>query len=84
MSDRREYDFVEIGGSSRRLRGRRSDGPFTTAKCAEQCRRSAPDQSCAMKNRCRRWYAETGKPLSERSHHLLHTDINAWQMPQKS
>ena len=30
-------------------------------------------------------YAEyLGKPLSERSHHLLHTDINAWQMPQKS
>ena len=24
-----------------------------------------------------------GKPLSERSHHLLHTDIEAWQMPQE-
>ena len=24
------------------------------------------------------------KPLSERSHHLLHTDIDAWQMPQES
>ena len=23
-----------------------------------------------------------GKPLSERSHHLLHTDIDGWQMPQ--
>ena len=22
------------------------------------------------------------KPLSKRSHHLLHTDIDAWQMPQ--
>ena len=29
-------------------------------------------------------YAEyLGKPLSERSHHLLHTDIDGWQMPQK-
>ena len=25
-----------------------------------------------------------GAPLGEKSHHLLHTDINAWQMPQKS
>ena len=24
-----------------------------------------------------------GKPLSDRSHHLLHTDIEAWQMPQE-
>ena len=24
------------------------------------------------------------KPLSERSHHLLHTDIDGWQMPQDS
>ena len=24
-----------------------------------------------------------GKPLSERSHHLLHTDIEAWQMPKE-
>ena len=24
-----------------------------------------------------------GKPLSERSHHLLHTGIEAWQMPQE-
>lgn len=25
-----------------------------------------------------------GSPLSKRSHHLLHTDINGWQMPQES
>ena len=24
-----------------------------------------------------------GKPLSERSHHLLHTDIDGWQMPKE-
>ena len=24
-----------------------------------------------------------GAPLGEKSHHLLHTDHNAWQMPQK-
>ena len=24
-----------------------------------------------------------GSPLGEKSHHLLHTDHNAWQMPQK-
>ena len=30
-------------------------------------------------------YAEyLGKPLSERSHHLLHTDINGWDMPKQS
>ncbi len=29
-------------------------------------------------------YAEYfGKPLSERSHHLLHTDINGWDMPKQ-
>ena len=33
---------------------------------------------------CRRFTKSiSGKPLSERSHHLLHTDIEAWQMPQE-
>ena len=52
-----------------------SCGDLTT-RCPFVSRMKTPDVQALYKE-------YLGKPLSERSHHLLHTDIEAWQMPQE-
>ena len=56
---------------------------FTTARSAPR----RAEMSCGdLTTRCdvQELYKEyLGKPLSERSHHLLHTGIEAWRMPQE-
>ena len=91
-SGQAEYDFVEIMACPGGCAGGGGQPIHDGEECAEQ-RGDVLwrlDHNSALRFShenpdVQALYAEyLGKPLSERSHHLLHTDINAWQMPQKS
>ncbi len=91
-SGRVRYDFVEVMACPGGCAGGGGQPIHDSEECAE--RRGnvlwALDRKSELRFShenpdVRALYAEyLGKPLSKKSHHLLHTDINGWQMPQKS
>lgn len=85
-----QYDFVEIMACPGGCAGGGGQPIHDGVECAEQRGNVlwGLDKTSALRFShenpdVQALYTEfLGKPLSERSHHLLHTDIDAWQMPQ--
>lgn len=91
-SGRVRYDFVEVMACPGGCAGGGGQPIHDSEECAERRGNVLWDLDRKSELRfshenpdVRALYAEyLGKPLSKKSHHLLHTDINGWQMPQKS
>lgn len=91
-SGRVRYDFVEVMACPGGCAGGGGQPIHDSEECAERRGNVLWDLDRKSKLRfshenpdVRALYAEyLGKPLSKKSHHLLHTDVNGWQMPQKS
>ena len=91
-SGRVRYDFVEVmacpggcaGGGGQPIHDSEERAEYR-ANLLWELDRKAKVRFSHENTDVRALYAEyLVKPLSKRSHHLLHTDINGWQMPQKS
>ena len=86
-----QYDFVEVMACPGGCAGGGGQPIHDGVECAEQRGNVlwGLDKKAALRFShenpdVQALYTEfLGKPLSERSHHLLHTDIGAWQMPQE-
>lgn len=91
-SGRVRYDFVEVMACPGGCAGGGGQPIHDSEECAERRGNVLWDLDRKSELRfshenpdVRALYAEyLGKPLSKKSHHLLHTDVNGWQMPQKS
>ena len=85
-----QYDFVEVMACPGGCAGGGGQPIHDGVECAEQRGNVlwGLDKTSALRFShenpdVQALYTEfLGKPLSECSHHLLHTDIDAWQMPQ--
>ena len=85
-----QYDFVEVMACPGGCAGGGGQPIHDGVECAEQRGNVlwGLDKTSALRFShenpdVQALYTEfLEKPLSKRSHHLLHTDIDAWQMPQ--